>query len=67
MKSLWWKNFFQNNCKRLEPASITNGRPIIGRSKNEFVIIDTTPSPAPSANEPVSPIIKRAGGTLNQM
>ena len=52
---------------RLELVSTTNIRPIIGKRRNELVIIETTPRPAPKAKEPVSPIIKRAGGTLNQI
>ena len=39
--------------------------PVLNK-KNELVIIATTPSPDPKANDPTSPIINRAGGTLNQ-
>ena len=67
MNTFFLNNFLLVSCIRLDPASTTGITAIIGSNSSESVIIATTPSPAPSANDPVSHIINLAGGTLNHV
>ena len=76
--SRWWwsgaernsrfppRSRFDSIWRSADPASTTNGNPMIGRSNGAFVRSAIVASAMPSEVAPVSPMKNRAGGILNQ-
>ena len=56
LKTFFLKNFFDVSWIMTDSASITNMNPIIGKIRVWSVSIAITPSVAPRASEPVSPM-----------